>query len=166
MRLYRAKDRGIVYTRIFTYKQRRDEVRKQYGVVNGIKAPNGYKARVKRLNNKIANWRKVIAEIDKRNNKVMAIANHISYFMAKQVKNSATSTDKTMILARCIFCKYGLENGIPATYLSDYIGYSRGDTVARMRLKFNEHLRLNKQPYRDIWNRWKLYMEDIESRES
>lgn len=161
MKLYKPEDRAKIYKQIWKYKQRREEKRKKFGVVNGRRAPEEYKIAVHNINNKIRNWEKSIRMIDKRNNQMIAIANHIAYFSGINVKNSVNYTSQKHKLARNIFYKFGLENGIPATCLASYVGATRGDTVARGRKRFTKTFSThpeNKQKWLNFKN---YYEEDI-----
>lgn len=159
MKLYKAQDRKLIYAHLWNYKKRREEVRKKYGVVNGNAAPEEYKNRVVNLNRKIRLWSKTLKVIDKRNNQLMAVANCLSYFSGINVKDSIKEDTPRHRLARNLFYKYCLENEIPATCVAEYVGATRGDTVARARLTFTGTIQKDEEKWQ-TWQNFKRYMQE------
>jgi len=150
MKLYRAKDRADLYHKIYVYKQRRDKIRETYGWKNGVKAVDEYKHAVFNINEKIKHWEKMIDVIDKNNIKLIAISNAIIYFFGVDIKKSILNMSPRWKEAKNVFYKYCLENNISATLVAEYVGASRGDVVARARLKFTksfEKIPKNKEIY-------------------
>jgi len=113
---------------------------------------------------KIRSWEKQIRRMDKRHNQLIAIANHLALFSGVNVKNSIGYTSSKYRQIRGLFSKYCLENGISATLVAEYIGASRGDIVSASRKAFTRSF--EKKPMnRELFNRFKLYIEDIDSQE-
>lgn len=138
MKLYRAKDRADLYHKIYIYKQRREELRKVYGWKNGVRVEDNYKHAAFNINEKIKHWEKMIDVIDRNNIKLVAISNAIIYFFGIDVKKAVLNMSPRYKQAKNVFYKYCLENGISATLVAEYVGASRGDVVARARLKFTK----------------------------
>lgn len=162
MRLYKHNDKNKLQSHIWEYKRRRGELREKYGVKNGLGAPQIYKEKVYNINLKIRGWQKMIEDIEKRDNQLIAIANHLCYFLGINIKNSINYTDKKHRLARNIYYKYCLENNISATLVAEYVGASRGDIAARGRLSFNKSFEKHPEN-RDVYRRWETYINEIKN---
>lgn len=162
MRLHKASDRAKIQSWIGTYKTRREEMRERYGVERQgfiLKCTEDYKRASENINNRIRNWEKAINMIDKRNNQVMAVANQLALFTGINVKNSIRNTSSEHRLTRNLFYKYCLENDISATYVAEYVGASRGDIVARGRLKFTNGFAKHPEN-KEKWINFKRYLEE------
>lgn len=162
MKLYRNSDKNKLQHNIWIYKQRRENIRKRYGVINGMLAPEAYKHSVFNINRKIRSWQHMIRDIDKNNNKLIAVANYLALFCGANVKNSVKNTSPQYRVAKAIYAKYMLENGMSATLVAEYMGFSRGDSVARLRMSFTESFKTDAEN-RELYYRFKNYMENIKS---
>lgn len=157
MKLAKFKDKNIYERKMHVYKARREEHRARFGVENGKKAPEGYKLAVANINKKIRSWEHTIDDIEKRRNKTIALANDIALFMGITVKNIGASREIRPMLAKFIFCKYGMENGIPGVHLAEYMGINTRQ-ASYLRMSFTK--KLGQREYKEMWERWKKFLED------
>lgn len=162
MKLYRNSDKNKLQHHIWIYRQRKEDIRKRYGIVNGMTAPEEYTHAVFNINRKIRSWKHMIRDIDKNNNKLMAVANYLALFYGVNVKNCAKNTAPLYRKARCLYSKYMLEEGVSATLIAEYMGISRGDSVARLRMKFTKGFTKNKSD-RELYHRFLNYMKNIKN---
>ncbi len=158
MKLYRFTDRSKLYGKIYIYLQRRQEMKERYKGNS-----RDYKMAVRNIENKLMTWRRGIKMIDERQNKIIAIANHMCTFMGENVKGGIRYTSERHRLARNIFNKYCLENRIPSTLVADYIGAARQDVVTNARDSFTRSFQKHPEN-RDMYNRFKNYIEEEQER--
>jgi hypothetical protein len=160
MRLYQAKDRKALYTRIWIYKERREKLRSLYKWKNGQQAPENYKHAVFNINEKIKHWKKMITKIDENNTKITAISNAIIYHFGTDLKQSIHNTHPRWKQAKHVFFKYCLEHKISATLVAEFVGASRGDVIARDRKTFTKTFE-NTPKNREIYNGFCEYVKII-----
>jgi hypothetical protein len=165
MKLYRQKDRANITSNIWEYQRRLKIVKERYNVKPGRHNDRAklllYFIESKKIKKSIRRWKRAIMAIDKRSNQVIAIGNHLCYFTGINVKGSAANMEERFRIARGIFYKYCLEHNIHGTVVSDYVG-SHQNTAAKGRINFTNSFQKHPEK-RELYNRFKLYMEDIES---
>lgn len=160
MKLYTSEDKDRIVRHVWEYRKRRDKLREIYGVINGRRAPDEYKKKAKKINNKIRQWQHTIKMVERRTNQLIAIANELAYYTCINVRNSIDKITPEYRKARNIYYKYCLEIGIPATLIAEYVGASRGDVVARGRLSFNRSFEKHPEN-RELYVRFRDYINDL-----
>lgn len=161
------KTRANYVTMVWQYKNRREALRQQYPLSKTFptKRPEEYKRKAWRLDRKIKIWQKQIRNMDVVQNKIIALGNAIAYFTGCNVKSSGgTQGVKRMLLARSLFFKWGLENGIEGTSLMKYTGDTSVNTAARLRYSFTQSFGEGKEN-KDTWERFKIYIKDLSERD-
>lgn len=167
-----AADINVYQQKICTYRKRRDikkaKLIKMYGswcnsgnrhVKNRIIVPIRDVKVIKRLTKKI-NWYQTMEKtIKDRKNAVIALANHVAYFTGYNVKNSPSCRREIANIARGIFCKWGLENGIKGVMLEEYMGYTKHSRAGETRLNFIKSFSKNNNN-KEMWLRFKTYYKD------
>lgn len=155
--MYRFGERRKVYKNICKYKDRREILRIKYGVVNGKKAPIEYLHAVKNINRKIQSWGYTIRRIDKRNNELLFISNKLKEWSGVNIKHSLLTSETDHSLERNIFYKYCLENGCSASLIAEFVGATRGDTIARARKLFTKRWEKNPE-WREKYKNFKRFI--------
>lgn len=145
-----AKQRAAYQHHIWTYQQRGKTTAK--GLVS------------------IHKWTKKIAEIDKITNQMIAISNAVSMFAGRSprrvgkntrrlTKNNEISLDYKMIkLAKGLFYKYGLEHGIWATHLAQFVGAYRKDEALIYRKQFTASFKDKDSINKQKWDMFLAYL--------
>lgn len=159
MRKSLANKRAQYYTWIWTYKVRREEIRKRLG----YSGPEYNKA-VARINKKIKLWGRQIKKYDMISNKIIALGNLVATFTGHNVKDSATRYNKNgdpSWIARAIFYKYGIEAlGLEQKLLREYAGAKRIHQPAEYRKAFNLMLRTDKE-VKQMYENFKVHFESF-----
>lgn len=135
---------------IHVYEKRREKLRKKYGVTRRTsKNPNLaiYGEQVFRINRKLDGWRNAVRRIDRVNNRLSEINSLLKKFMGISVKNvgfprALYYKRPEIVIAKRIFFKYCLENGLPARYIALYTN-STSPTPARVRIYFTRSFKTN-----------------------
>ncbi len=112
----------------------------------------------KGMEERIEKLEEAMVMVDKEKIRVTALANNLAIFCGINVKNIGVHPhDSKIVQARRIFAKWGLENGIPGKVLWDYMGTNKAD-LSQLRKNFTRSF--SKPDGKDIWNRWKIFMEE------
>lgn len=132
------------YQKIYIYKQRRE----------------GYKAEGKKENyyqctKKISQWSKGIRRLDERTSAINQMILAIDDFFEVDIKSRVLNT--THKLARNVFYKYGMENGIQGAFLSLALGRTRKKTASECRLRFTRSFPDN-NGNKTTYHKFKSYM--------
>ena len=117
-----------------------------------------YEASIKGMELKIKQWRKEMVKAEVISNKTVAIGNLVSTFMGMNVRSSRNSTDPKMEVARCIFFRYCLEEGVPGDYLAEYTGYKDRELASTKRKAFINSFKTTPEN-KELWMRFKEYVE-------
>lgn len=135
-------------------------IRDEYGVKERSRAPEGYKILTETLTNKLELLRKKMRDIDKRNIQIMALGNEVALFTGINVKGigSGNGGSDRAFYAKCLFSKWGMENGLPGVLLSEYMR-TYNVAASKMRMSFTRKFKTSKET-REFWERWKKHMED------
>lgn len=145
-----AKKRADLYHKIYVYKKR-IEALKPNSVSNGLT----YIERKRRLQWRITSWESQIKKIDEsKSPAIKNIAEKVGQFIGYSVKGS-----KKMAIGRKLFYRWGLENGIQGSLLSQYTGSTRNRTAAEVRIRFIRSLSTNPKD-KDLWERFKIFMNE------
>lgn len=156
MRKSLANKRAQYYTWIWTYKARREKIRKELG----YSGPEYNKA-VARINKKIKLWGRQIKKYDMISNKIMALGNITAYFFGHNVKDSGRCNTEIMKTARAFFYKYGIEElKIEQKLLREYVGAKRITQPAEYRKMLNSWLRVNAD-MKIKWMTFKAYYAEF-----
>ena len=142
-KLYKWKDKNKLEHHIFVYTQRIEQ--------NKVKD-------VRQSQYKIRVWRQAIKRIEHRRNQLIGIGNELAIFLGVNVRDIGGSPSKNAMLARGIFSKYCIENGIPGLMVAEYMNVSR-EQASRQRMSFTRSFATNKDNH-DLWRRFKVYMQE------
>lgn len=118
----------------------------------------------KEMTQKIKIWKRQIKRMDDRKARIIALGNAIAMFTGLNVKNSNGSVTEGMKEAKSMFYKYGLENGMIATELEDYIATEEMGQASKYRRNFNRSFEANPSK-RDVYTRFKEQYERVETEE-
>lgn len=162
----RLSDKNKYQQKISTYRDRRMKRKaklvEMYGEGQSRKWPLKDKEVIKRQSQKISKWREMERFIETRKNKIIALANHVSYFTGINVKDILKTKnsykENRSWVARGIFCKWGMENKISGVLLSEYIG-GRADSASDIRMRFTRSF-VKHKTNKEMWVRFKLYYKD------
>lgn len=161
MTVYKAKERNKLKMRIFEYNKRRTAMKNKKPKRTDILSVKTHERRLENYATKIATWRRTIRRLDRRSNAIIALANHIAYFTAYNVKGSGSKKGSMGIeQAKGLFCKWGMENGIPGISLSEYMGHKDNEMASRIRMRFTKSFQ-KKPENKELWDRFKLYYDDL-----
>ncbi len=119
--------RKYYYTMVWQYTQRRQKLRDKFGISvihNGHKKlPEAYKKQSYRLNKKIGVWNREIRKIDMRVKKIAKLKKAVVDFTGQDISNHVGHKVCPKVkIAKSIYYKFGLENGLLGTLLSEHIG--------------------------------------------
>lgn len=131
--------------------------RKAYKATNPIK-DDFYYAKLKALDQKIRTWKKAIRAIEKKEEKADIIIKLVEDFTGVNVKFQK-GINRNKVLARRMYYKYGIENGVDGVALSRYIGQVNQKTGSTNRKKLNSLFKTNdniKVYYHEFLNYVKL----------
>jgi len=121
---------------VWVYKKRRSKLRERYG-----KRSAEYGRRAKPLTSKISIWNRQIKRIEDRNAKIKYIDKRICEFFCVTTMLNSRRTKNSVGLARRVFVKYCLENGVRSVDLDKYLGLKNACAKQRVRFtkSFNKH---------------------------
>lgn len=139
---------------IWKYHLRRESYKAKYG-----KTSETYLKLSRSIQLKLDTWKKAIKRIEIRDNLIKEIDDNITEFIGKSPYKSIHSTDQLTIVAKNIFFKYGIENGISGVYLADYAGLKYRIDASRYRLQFTRSFKTNKYNL-EMWHRFKDYLNN------
>lgn len=160
MKVYKWEYKNEIQKKVWKLLKKRDKLREQYGVSERKKSPDEYKEKVKIINKKLDLWRRKMVDIDKRRIQTIAIANAIACFTGFNVKNSIDNKTHDYHISRCLFIKYGMENGITGVLLAEYIGTTNKSYASDVRLSFTRSFEKNNDN-RDLYKRFVTYMNEL-----
>lgn len=135
-------------TMIWIYEKRREEARIKYGKKAGATIV---------LTKKIKNWKGQITRIDRRNDKIRFIISTVNYYFNVDISSTCMDTDHK--LARRIYYKYAIEDGINGIYLIDFIGRKEPKLAANSRRNFTKTFKTNKSN-REAYHNFKFYIKN------
>lgn len=132
-------------------------MRKKYSFSFSNKVDNTkYNKASKGITTKIKIWNKQIKAIDKKSKEVARLYRIVAQFVGYGfIRRRVRGEHK---IGKAIYYKYGMESGMQAIDLRQYIGMSREGQPWQYRIWFNKSFDTNPE-YRDIWNRFKQYIE-------
>lgn len=108
---------------------------------------------------KLKVWQQAIRRIKKQEGKIKVLDNDIKEFFGISVRGSSKSRKREYNLARAIFYRYGMENGIHSSRMAAYTGHKHYDHLFRSRLNFIRSFITNAEN-KDIWNRFIQSLND------
>lgn len=157
-----AEKRKRYYTMIWVYKGRRNKLRERYGIkqVHFRKEPlpEGYIVEVAKYSNKIKVWKRQIRNIDALNERLHNLEKAVIQFTHTKFKNinGYDALKKEIRLAKSLYYKFGLENGIRGKELRLHIGGIREVQPAAYRKKFTQSFTTNPEN-KETWIRFKEF---------
>lgn len=137
---------------IHMYLKRREEYKNKYG-----KTSKRYLQLSKGIQRKLDIWRGAIRRIEKRDVRIKSIDDRVLEFIGKSAYNSVGTKDELVILARNLFIRYGIENGIQGVFLADYVNLKFRQDASRYRLQFIRSFPKNRNN-KEIWYRFQEFM--------
>lgn len=137
---------------IVQYVIRRNEYKLKYGVRS-----KKFSLLSKRINKKLSCWRRAIKRIEIWDAEIFKLDQKITEFIGRSVFGSIFSKDKQMILAKNLFVKYGMENGVQGVLLCEYMGGKGKWTASKRRMKFTKTLSTNIYN-KEMWLRFNEFM--------
>lgn len=147
-------ERDKLYHHILNYKKRIEEKKKKYG---------RWYPGARRMNSKITTWKQHIKRIERRDLEMRKLDNYLKEFLGFSVKDTCEKNSlkqpHELRLARKIFYKYGLENGLRGNWLARYVGAKDKATPSRGRLEFTRSFKTNRGN-KEMWERFKSYLSE------
>ncbi len=161
-----ATKRDSYVHNINIYKRRRDELRKKYGFIKGEKKKTEYGVKCKNLTVRISRWNFLVKRINKKISDVLELIEFVKEFtgvdLTKEKPETFTwATQKELppvLLARCLYFKYGVERKLSQYALIDYIGSKSHTMPYEYRTAFTKSFRTNKA-HKQIWQNFKKQYE-------
>lgn len=152
-----------------TYLSRRDAIRANY---DNWQRSKEYVERTEHLNRRIEYCRQQMKRIDKREAKIKELAQQVCDFLdipllhpsGHPLKNCIKQTGRQYQLARMIFYKYAMEQGIMGNFISHWVGAKWVSTASEGRLRFTRSFKNNSENKR-IWDHFKLYLKTLKEDE-
>lgn len=146
-----ALKRKRYYSMIQTYKSRREVLRKKHASYIKIS---------KRMNRMIAQWSKEIKRIDTKLSQISNLERAVYAFTGVKIANHVGRKVKGDVwLAKAIYYKFGLENGMRNADLRAYIGLSSNqlkEEPAIFRTRLTQSF-LNTQENKEAWQQFKSF---------
>ena len=135
------------YTMIYTYKQRREEAKRNYEAQRNI---------YRNCTKKIGQWQNEIKRIDSRKRKIKEIIKSINEYF--DVDISSRKMDKDHALARNVYYKLAVESRLQGKLVSNSIGRSNW-CASINRLKFQKTFKTRPEN-REAFHNFKKYFEN------
>ena len=112
-----------------------------------------------RLYRTIANFRRKLRRIEKWEQYLFFMDRIVCEFMdLEQIRFTVESQERTLVVARFMFCKYAIEQySIPGWLVSEFLGAKDSVYANRSRLKFTRSFKINKSGH-ETWQRFKQYI--------
>lgn len=163
-----AKKKKRYVALIFTYEERRTNLRERHGVKNS-RSPRvtpSYRKEVAKINAKLKTWKRGIARINKISKRSIGleeIEEIVVSFIGVPIKNingQHLSTEVT--LGKSIFYKYALENGFKGSYLVDFIGGIHRYQAQEYRKRFTNSFKTNHKN-KEIWVQFKHFYDSCKT---
>lgn len=146
-RHYTLRDKHCIQVKLSTYLKRRDE--------NKLR-----KAKVEYLTKRIYSFRRSLKRLKIEEEEVKVLASKVEDFTGIRIwKNSGRSVDKKTHVARGIFCKYGIDNGIKGANIAWYLNYNNSETAYIRRTDFQKSFDKNTDNLRRYKN-FKTYIQN------
>jgi hypothetical protein len=147
---------------IWIYNKRRTELRERFGITvvhNGhTKLPDEYKKQSAKLNKKIGAWNREIRKIDMKTKKIIKLKRSVEMFTGEDIDNQVGyRVPESVKLAKCIYYKFGLENGLLGTLLSECIG-SQVQQPRKYRKMFTKSFTTTPKN-KEVWLRFKAFYD-------
>lgn len=145
---YTAFDKNRVQITIKEYEKRR-KAYKERGLTG---------ARIEKISQAIHRKRKSLKLIEEKQKEVEKLAKLVKEFTTFDLWKSTSSIRPLAILAKGLFCKYGLENGLGPTSLAWYIGAQNGTRANALRKSFQHSFAINAQNLTK-WREFKAWIK-------
>lgn len=168
-----VKKRKQYTTMIVIYKKRRENLRLRFGVTPDLwrkgPLPSRYLKRVFRLHKQIHRFKCRIKRLDAMWDKIFRLERTVAAFTGENIKDqnnlyvrksSMSAKYRSIRTAKYLYYKFGLENGIPAKPLREYIGVP--DTITAQPTRYRKSFTnlINKSPEkRELWDKFKVFYE-------
>lgn len=148
---------------IHTYKTRREILRRKYGITDLFhsgKLPPGYTKRAYKLQKQIRNYKEIIKRLDKVWDKIFLLEKVVVAFTGQKIKYTFRQNDKELRIAKYLYYKFGLENGIRGLELRQYLGvpYSNRFQPLKFRARFTKSFQ-SVPENKELWIRFKRFYE-------
>lgn len=153
------KKRNKYYKYIWEYVKRRDKLRLKY--YNSVQKPRQsnvpYSTTVTLYNNKLRHWRRQLVKLDKIRDNIVFLETTIKQFFGKSIKY-VNVPDHILSIPHCIYFKFGIEQGLSGTHLSEHIRFEKIWNASRYRKEFTNSLQTNPEN-KELWLRFKKFYE-------
>lgn len=146
-----SKERALLTQHIWTYQNRRKEYKIKYGATSQT-----YKKLSKGITLAVWNMNRKVRRIDIQANKLKELKAKITEFIG--ISPDDRNGGAQFQLARKLYYRYGLEEGIGGRYLRVYIGDTNSRKPGQLRLKFIRSFQ-KKPENREMWYRFKEFMK-------
>lgn len=161
-----AKRRTYLYTRIFEYEKRKEEIGKKfqaktqyYKFTPSKFQSEAYAKRIKTINRTLAKWRKQLERMDKESNKLYALMNAIAIYQGINLNNRYSAGREAYNrdwVARGIYYLYGQqESKLSDKDLRDFIGEKNHAAPSKIRTAFMSVLMSKSDEHKEIREKWK-----------
>lgn len=148
---------------VFIYKKRREKLRQKFGVSKmcpfRYPMPAEYGESTKAINYKISRWNKQIRKLKSLegtlNNLELAV---VGFTGVKINKQKGYKVSEEVKLAKSLYYKYGLENGISPIELMSYIWMTNREESTKYRTRFTQSFSTTPEN-KQTWLEFKKYYE-------
>lgn len=147
------KNRNYYQRILYNYNKRREKMKRK------IKEKrNNDSKRLKHISKKIGTWQRQLDRMDDKQREIKKYDEVVRRFIGVSAKTANNGPEKEM--ARKLLCKHALENGVRVNAVSIYCGFSNRDDSDRVRREFNRSFPSD-SANRQMWERFKIYLEEI-----
>jgi hypothetical protein len=159
-----SKEKKALYRTLDTYQKRKVDYEKRRIAIISKYGKVRYNKMITNATNKIEKIINRMNTITLTRNKLIALDNAIAMFTGTSVRSTNTNSspyrDAKLLVAKSIFYKYGLENGMTAIILQDHIGSIKAQgQAAKYRREFTKSFETNSEN-KQLWLNFKKYYEE------
>lgn len=115
-----------------------------------------YLKRRQKLQQKIDQCRKALKIINKYEDRLRTINEHVKQFTGVSVWQAKACKKPDVVQAKNIFYREALESGISGSYIAKFCGLKNPRCVTVQRRRF-----IRKPETKQLWRRWKSYISEI-----
>lgn len=157
------KKRNKYYKWAWMYEKRREDLRVKLGLQYNLPPTKAvahlpeYKKRAAIFTKKIKQWKYSLRQIDKRRDSIVFLEKSVKLFTGSSVRGNAKVVQGAK-LAKSIYYKFGIENGLRGKDLMEHIGGKRELQPMEYRRSFTQSFHTNPEN-KELWLRFKKFYE-------
>ena len=153
---------------IWEYERRRRLLREKFGLdpnKRPQRAPKEYKEVADLYNKKIKQWTVEMKRVDATKARIVFLERSVRLFLEISFIGNASNKPE-VALAKSIFYKYGLEDGLRGVDLCQHLGDKTLENAARWRKRFTNSF-VDNRANKELWLRFKaIHHRRVEAEES